>query len=971
MPPEIKIDPRRDFVRRTLPWLLAVAMLVVYALTLNSWVSLFNLNTVARVSGWIWLPDFGGPLFHIVTLPFRVLPVGAIPMALNLFSAFCAALTLGLLARSVGLLPHDRTEAQVIRERNDFALLTLRSAWLPTVAAVLLCGLQLTFWESATNGGPQMFDLLLFAIVVWSLLEYRLDNREWRLYLSAAIVGAGVVETAPMTGFFPVFVAAIIWSRGLNFFNLRFLGRMTFWGLAGFSIFLLPPVVAFISDRTSAPFLPGVKLALEEPILAVKWFYACATDPSRHLEDMIMPLFIALMPLFILSIRWKIGDSSRVGSLLANLMFHTIHAIFLCVCVWLMFDPPFSPREKELGLTLYYLIALSAAYYAGYFLLIFGRKHPRAGEFQPVSLVLLNRTVIAGVWALSILAIAGLFYKNVPIVRAINDHSLARYSSLVVEKLPRAGAIVLSDDPTRTFLTEAALTRDGRAKDFLLLDTAYLVFPQYHRYLHREWPEKWPLLVSPTNTSLLNPIGMIGMLAMLNNSNELYYLHPSFGYYFEKFYAEPHGLVYKLKLLPNDTLLPPAPSEDLMAENEAFWMEAQTQLLSSVEGALAVTTPDATEPLAQQLLARLHIPNEQSANAAVIGAYCSRSLDFWGVELERANHLTNAADAFETAVALNPDNVVAQINLACNEDVRAGQPPGADWSSTNLDRLGKFNNVNDAIAIDGPFDDPSFCYKYGETLVNDNGFFRQAVAPLERVRQLDPYFFPARSLLARAYGMNHLPDRMLEVLNDPMKRPGDYSDLSDSAELQVMDAAAYFQKNDVARGSQLLEAEVSRDPGNDRLVNTVKQVYISRGMYSNALDVVERRLSLSPDDPYWLFTKGGIEIELKKYDDAIATLNRVLAARKDASGALFQRARAYYLSGNLDAARTDYETLQQSQTNSFLYYYALGEIAWRQHNTNEAIRNYEGYLRSAPTNTAEARTVTNRLEQLEQASGGK
>ena len=34
-------------------------------------------------------------------------------------------------------------------------------------------------------------------------------------------------------------------------------------------------------------------------------------------------------------------------------------------------------------------------------------------------------------------------------------------------------------------------------------------------------------------------------------------LNPSFGYYFEKFYQEPHGLVYALKPLPEDTLLPP------------------------------------------------------------------------------------------------------------------------------------------------------------------------------------------------------------------------------------------------------------------------------------------------------------------------------------------------------------------------------------------------------------------------------
>ncbi|MGH8023302.1 MAG: protein O-mannosyl-transferase family, partial [Limisphaerales bacterium] len=210
----VRIDARRDFVRRVLPWLLAAAMLLFYVLTLNHWVSLKNLGDVANLSGWTWTPQNSGPLFHLVTLPFRLLPAAAVPLALNIFSALCAALALGLLARSVGLLPHDRTEAQQVRERNDFFLLTVRGAWLPPLLAALLCGLQLTFWRTATNGGSDMFDLLLFAFVIWSLVEFRLDGRDWRLYASAAIVGAGVAEGAVMTAFFPLFIVAIIAVRG-------------------------------------------------------------------------------------------------------------------------------------------------------------------------------------------------------------------------------------------------------------------------------------------------------------------------------------------------------------------------------------------------------------------------------------------------------------------------------------------------------------------------------------------------------------------------------------------------------------------------------------------------------------------------------------------------------------------------------------------------------------------------------------
>jgi len=373
----------------------------------------------------------------------------------------------------------------------------------------------------------------------------------------------------------------------------------------------------------------------------------------------------------------------------------------------------------------------------------------------------------------------------------------------------------------------------------------------------------------------------------------------------------------------------------------------------------------------EKMLVQLHIPREQSINALLIGAYCSRCLDFWGVEQQKGGYLTTAAESFKMALQLNPDNAVAQINLKFNETLRAGQQPRVDLNQDTSDQLGKFSTVSAAMIEGGPFDEPGFCYQFGFILVEANGFYRQAAAPLERVCELDPDFFPSRSLLARVYGMNHLPNRMLGVLRAPIEKPANFSlDLADSTELHVLAAAAYFQMDDLAHGAQLFDAEVSRDPGNDTLLTTVEQVYTSRGMYTNALAVAERRLALSPNDPKWLLTKGYLDNQLKRYDDAIATLGRVLAAKNDDTDALFQRARAYYLSGNLDAARGDYEKLQQSQTNSYLFAYALGEIARQQHNTNEAIRNFEIYLNNAPTNTTEAKTVSGRLQELKQPAGG-
>ena len=80
--------------------------------------------------------------------------------------------------------------------------------------------------------------------------------------------------------------------------------------------------------------------------------------------------------------------------------------------------------------------------------------------------------------------------------------------------------------------------------------------------------------------------------------------------------------------------------------------------------------------------------------------------------------------------------------------------------------------------------------------------------------------------------------------------------------------------------------------------------------------------------------------------------------------ARFNRALAYLKSDQLDLARADYVQLQNTYPNSFQVTYGLGEIAWRQHNTHEAIHNYELYLAQAPTNSVELKTIRERLNQL-------
>ena len=658
---------------------------------------------------------------------------------------------------------------------------------------------------------------------------------------------------------------------------------------------------------------------------------------------------------------------------LTSFLFHLVCATFLVFCVWMAFDPPFSPRHLGFGtsyLTLYYLGALSIGYFSGYFLLVFG-KDPgsRMPLPRPPAAQFLNPLVVVCVWLFAAAAVTGLIYRNVPQIRAANDDTFQKFASFVEENLPRSGGILLSDDPSHLFLVEAALTRDGRAKDFLPLDTQSLTWPAYLRFLHGKFPQKWPELVSAKEVKPFNPVGLISTLTMLAKSNELYYLHPSFGYFFEQFYQEPHGLACKLKILPVDTLLPPLPDKNQIAENQAFWARVEPQAFAPIKRAVTPPDPNAPRSWGRRMLDKFHVPREQSQNAILAGTFYSCSLNFWGVQLQRAGDLTNAAACFTLAEEVNPDNFVAQVNLRFNQSLRAGKSVPLDLSKTTSDQFGKYRDLYEMLKANGPFDEPSFCYVEGINLASQNGLFRQAVAPLARVRELEPDNLEARLTLGQIYVKYHLPDRALEVLRDPLEQPERFSlAKTNETQLNIIAAAAYLQKNNLARGTQLLETEIALHPTDDGLLTATVQAYLTHDLFTNALALIDRKLRLTPNDPAWLFNRGYVSIQNKAYDDAIDAFTRVLAIQTNNSLAVFNRALACLDSGKLDAARADYKTLQQSLTNSFQVAYGLGEIAWRQHDTNEAIRNYKLYLANANTNTAEATNVIQRLRELKDRS---
>ena len=539
-PNKMQTTESRSFIRNVLPWLVAAGMLLVYLVTLDTNLTPTSLVPLTRATGQDWRPVYIAPLTWLASLPVRWLPTGAQLIGLNLIGTLCAALSLGLLARAVAILPHDRTQLQRDRATDANAFLSLKLAWVPVLFAVLVCGLQRSFWEQAVINTGETLDLLIFAYCVRALLEYRLqENVRW-LYKLAFVFGLGITNNFAMIAFFPALMVALVWIKGLRFFNLNFLARMFLLGLAGLSLYLLLPLV---QSHEGVTFWQALKTNLI-------WQKQFIMGFPRWRAGWIG--IYALLPLALAGLRWSgsFGDSSPVGSTVANAAAQLLHAGMLVFCLYVAFDPPTGPREFGLGLVYlpcYFLAALSIGYFSGFLMLVFSpastsSRSGRRASYPPAIGLAVTALVCGG----AIFVTGRLLAQNYPKIRLHTSPALHDYANALANSLPEKASAVLSDDPVRLQAVSLSLGSAGQAKH-LLLDTAALPDPAYHRFLQSRYGDRLPKLKLEPGNAKFTSAQVVQLLTDLSRKFELTYLHPSFGHFFETFYAEPYNLVYVLK----------------------------------------------------------------------------------------------------------------------------------------------------------------------------------------------------------------------------------------------------------------------------------------------------------------------------------------------------------------------------------------------------------------------------------------
>ena len=934
--------------KRPVPWLIGAGALLLYLATVNPWVSLLNLGTIARNSGWLWQPEVAAPLTLALLWPFRALPASWIPFALNLFTVVCAALVLVLLARCVSLLPYDIAPPKPLSRERQLSLLTIPSAWMPMVLAALLLGFQLSYWEHATSASGEMIDLLLFAYVVRCLLEFRIDQDQSWLSRSALLYAIGMVNNWAMIGYLPVYLAAVLRLKGLGpFLDRRFLFRMSFWALIGLSLYLLLPTVHLFSSSDQWGFWTTLKTHLKLQKDAI------SSLRNRSFRTLAM---VSVLPLLVLSVRWKshtlqFGDDTRVGVFLTKATIHFVHALFLAATLWVALDPAFSPRHLRLGmpaLTFYFGAALVFGYCAGYFLLMGSGGGPRwVGQAA-------RATVACLLGVVPLLLIS----KNLPQIRLTNGPALHDFAKLLYADLPAGRAVALSEEPGQSLLVRAESTQH-RDKELLLVDTPSLAVPAYHRFMAAQAGARWPVL-SITNKNGVLPAQQLNLVAALVSQEPVFFLHPAFGPFFEFFNEQPHGLIHQL----TSTTATNAFSLDTqrVAANEEVWQSRWNDRLKTL---VAEPSAAGSAKRPRSLLSRLGSVPEKNATRSFLVTEYSRALNRWGVNLERLGRWPEAGVWFQRALALNPENNFAQINSDFNTRHQNGDParlePAAAQAAVK-EILARHGNWREALRFNGPVDEPALVIRTGRVLLA-GGNERQAAREFLRAAELTPDWAAPRLWLAQAFIKLRVYDRALEQL-DQAQALGEPTAAEGLAQTLNCRATALQGLGQTNQANAFIEEFVGRHRDQEEVLATAIDLYDQSKQFEKELATLDELLQKKPGQTELLVKKGATELELSRYEAAVGTLTKALATAPGNDEARLYRAVARLRAGELEAARNDYEPLLQKSVHSQNALFGLGAIAWRQHDTNAAIEFYQRYLSNGVQSSAQYMVAAERLKQL-------
>ncbi|HQC42807.1 MAG TPA: tetratricopeptide repeat protein [Verrucomicrobiota bacterium] len=935
-----------------LPWILGLIFFGLYLLTLNHWVSVETLGILAQVVGWdFWGLRMTDPIFRLLTLPFQFVPQSTAILGISVLNAVLASFSIAWLARAVMLLPQDRSTDQRVRNADPDGLYVGKLAFLPPTIAALSLGLLFHFWQGATEATSGILNIFFLAYIIRNTLEHRLDGEYGWIYRASALYSIALVNNPFMVLLLPFWVGSLIWINGKDLLKYRdLIVRSFFCFLPGLLFFLYIPVTEYIAGRSDMSFFQLLSKFLGVYVQTLK---------ALPLYILFIYSTFSLLPLILLSIRWDQtrSDNSGLNTAITRLGVRAMNLFFFLYTMAIAFDLPLCPRYLSPGvngLEFHFIAALVLGFTTGYLLVVFHSPvtENRQKRFPVSRTMHMVRPLVYGLVPVFGLVMAvGLVYQNYPVLRENRGETLYQLGCNLVEDVKKAGQAepgkpitLLSDDPNYLYLVQATLARQGDQSSYILIDSRFLSYPWYHRRMTKYFPDRWPDFVSKAkNIAYLDSGNMINWLMYYAGREKVYYLHPSFGHFFEACRPTLEGLLTRMTPYRDADMSLWIFTDEQKEQARNYWAVQQTRL-------------DAIPAVS---------PNRKLIDGAVAytAAYYARALNNYAVEFDKVGDRSQALKYYDEALRLFPRNLSALMNRTYYQRGSLNYSPE---EQRMVDEL--FNSYdsswNRVEQVCGKLDVPGPLYELG-TIFMHNQQWRQAYQSFLRVEQFEPNNSDNMGALAYVDSMIGEGQRALERIRKTKARYKELDvPLSEWVILEIQEAACLISTGQEEEALKLMLDVRKSNPQNTGVANMLIRAYIANKNFSEALFMIDRQLASAPDNAENIRRKVYCLLGLQRPAEALPLLDGLLRKNPSNNSLRILRVATLIQMNLLQQARDEYMAMLEEDQNNLVAILGLAEVSEQMELKDEAIGWFSRALTNAYILDEEVEVVKKRIEDL-------
>jgi tetratricopeptide (TPR) repeat protein len=317
----------------------------------------------------------------------------------------------------------------------------------------------------------------------------------------------------------------------------------------------------------------------------------------------------------------------------------------------------------------------------------------------------------------------------------------------------------------------------------------------------------------------------------------------------------------------------------------------------------------------------------------------------------------DAFQVFSRAVSINPDNLKAQLKVGQilllgkqTEEARKKAELILEKSPNNMEALSliagvqiqeknidsAFESLKKAISIDP--NHPGTQLSLARLYVL-NGEIDQAEQAYQKAISVDPSSRFAHVELSRLYARRGEWDKAETVLKEMIQ-----ASASKSQDLQILARFYESQKRWDQTEKTYLEAVDASPPGDVTALLNLGGYYARRQSYDKALEAVQKAAEIKEDDPNILVSIAHLHFDFKKFEDAEATVNEVLAKDNGNVSANYLKGRLYLLRKDFANARERFDlVVRERPSNAMAHYFraltliGMGEARLAQRDLLKAV----------------------------------